>query len=187
MTISSTVMAEAQIAPSRLTCASLAIERRGAIVVSVSLLLASTTSTTSPIRSATHVMPPETLAQISVRMPPFSQFDFERAASPMREGGGGSGSTPSPAPTVENTQPVVVDALIAAGLLGSGPSNLDKLAAWADKHGALFGIDRCTVGGESLYLAWVEDSACQRDGETATDPQAAAGAVLARLQEQTDG
>ncbi len=80
-----------------------------------------------------------------------------------------------------------VDALIAAGLLGSGPSNLDKLAAWADKHGALFGIDRCTVGGESLYLAWVEDSACQRDGETATDPQAAAGAVLARLQEQTDG
>ena len=37
-------------------------------------------------------MPPETLAQISVRMPPFSQFDFERAASPMREGGGGSGA-----------------------------------------------------------------------------------------------
>lgn len=65
------------------------------------------------------------------------------------------------------------------------PSHLDRLAAWAQDSGGAFGVDRIEIGGESMYVAWVEDTSYQRDAETATDPQEAARRVLARLEEQS--
>lgn len=81
-----------------------------------------------------------------------------------------------------------VDALIAAGLLGSGPSNLDRLAGWAVDSGGAFSLNRAEIGGESMFVVRTEDTRYRQTTGIDADPQAAAGAVLARLaSEQTDG
>ena len=81
-----------------------------------------------------------------------------------------------------------VDALIAAGLLGPGPSNLDRLAAWAMADQPRRKFDMESTGYGEFIVTAGYFGVVRRTAEIDADPQEAAARVLARLaSEQTDG
>lgn len=88
-------------------------------------------------------------------------------------------------PASEQADNDIADTIIALFAEHHAPSNLDRLAAWADEHGESITIERDHT---EVCEPWVitPPGALERAFEDTA--QAAAGAVLARLaSEQTDG